>query len=201
MHFSLLFAVLLAPCANGIDVHVKDSLVDVNAKVAPVSAVIECLGQKLDIEVVDQDKVLPTRVISVAMRRQAPREAVEQILVQAGMNYALQLEKKTGGALKRIVITGTKPIPPGAPVMPASDVPPAASAEAPAEPPAAATASPSPAPSGAGGPGSFRERRRERQERRGGGGRPLPPGPDAGPGAAPPSPPPYQEPRSLTPTS
>jgi hypothetical protein len=199
MHFSLMFAVLLAPCANGIDVHVKDSLVDVAAKMAPVSAVLECLGGKLDIDVVDQDKVLPTRVISVALRHQSSREAVEQILVQAGMNYALQLEKKTGGAIKRIVITGTKPIPPGAPVMPASEVP-ASAGEAPtAAPPATTTnQAPTPAPNGAGGTETLRDRRRDRQERmRGGGGRPLPPGSDA----APTSPPLYPEPRSLTPTS
>lgn len=205
----LAVAAVLLSCGAGIEVQVKESLVDVTAKGAPVAAVLACLGEKTEIDIVDLDKVLPSRTADVAFRRQSPRQAIERVLVQAGLNYALQTDN-SGAVVQRIVITGTKAVPAsGAPDPVAVPLPMAggeAPVAAPSPEPVATAAMPLPLPQG---PGGYRDRFDGRRR-----GRDRFQGRTSFPGAAAPTTPPtqpveptgaaaplYPEPHALTPTS
>jgi hypothetical protein len=107
MVLSLVVSTLLLSCGNGIEIQIKESLVDVTARSVPVSALIDCLGQRMEIKVIDPEKALSTRTVSVDVRHETARQAIEQVLIQSGLQYALGMDK-SGASIKTLVITGNR---------------------------------------------------------------------------------------------
>jgi hypothetical protein len=111
---------LLMACGSGIDIRVQNASVDVTAKSVPTSAVLDCLAEKLEIKVVYLDGDPPSKPLNLDLKGQTVRQAIEQVLLESQLNYALGADK-SGSGIKTIVITGKKG--PGGGAMPAQPTP------------------------------------------------------------------------------
>ena len=118
-------ALLAGPLSAEVQVALRDGRVDVAARGAPLSEVLERLAQQTHMEVT-YDGAPPRQLVTASVQSATPAEAVLSVLEGLGVNYALQLDA-TGRDVKTLLLiapkTGAAPPRPGA-AVPAVRVPP-----------------------------------------------------------------------------
>lgn len=119
---------LAAPASAEVQVALRDGRVDVAARSAPLSEVLDRLARQTHMEVT-YDGAPPRQLVTATVQAATPAEAVVSVLEGLGVNYALQLDPtgqqvnkllliapKSGGApAARPAADGPTPRPPAAP--------------------------------------------------------------------------------------
>jgi hypothetical protein len=111
MYLAFWATALLMACPSGIDIHVKGESIDLTAKSAPVSAVIDCLADELGIQVVYLDGAPPAKNVNLDLRGQTSLQAIENVFIETGLNYVLG--KDVSGKVKKVIVSkrGAAPVP------------------------------------------------------------------------------------------
>jgi hypothetical protein len=119
--------VLLAGSARAeVQVALRDGRVDVAARSAPLSEVLDRLGQQTRMEVT-YDGAPPRQLVTATVEAATPAQAVLAVLEGLGVNYALQLDASGREVRSLLVIapkTGSAPARPAAPAPAARVLPP-----------------------------------------------------------------------------
>lgn len=112
------FALLAArPAAAEVTVAVNDGRVDVAARGAPLSDVLERLARQTGMQV-SYEGAPPRNLVTAAVQAATPAQAVLSVLEGLGVNYALQLDR-TGREVRTLLLVTTRGnVPAAAPPLP-----------------------------------------------------------------------------------
>ena len=113
------------PARAEVTVAVNDGRVDLTARSAPLSDVLDRLARQIQMQVT-YDGAPPRHLVTAAVQAATPAQAVLSVLEGLGVNYALQLDR-TGAQVTTLLLITTPPsgaAPARAAVTPAARVPP-----------------------------------------------------------------------------
>jgi hypothetical protein len=152
IHSAAAFLLLRAAAPADLAVDVRESVVDVRAKKAPLEAVLNALAQKTGMKVI-YDTEPPQDPVTLDLRNVSVAVAIPQILRGHGITYAIRFGPSGLDVVTLLLTTGGTPAatgshaPPPPPPPDETEPPEVASEEPPAgsEPPAP-TPSPAPGP-------------------------------------------------------
>jgi hypothetical protein len=117
---------LARPAASEVTVALNDGRVDLTARSAPLSDVLDRLARQTQMQVT-YDGAPPRHLVTAAVQAATPAQAVLAVLEGLGVNYALQLDA-TGAQVTTLLLVTTPP--PGVPAgraalpVPSARVPP-----------------------------------------------------------------------------
>ena len=142
---SVAAALLLgATCAAGVEIKPgSNGGLDLEAKQAPISAVLECLSVQTGLKVTNPSGVISSRKLTLSLRGKTEVQLISELLSEGGLNYGLTTDRsgthvamlilvglraKTGGAAGAAGSPGPLPLAP-LPVFDELDVAPAPAAD------------------------------------------------------------------------
>ena len=109
------------PASSEVTVAVTEGRVDLTARSAPLSDVLDHLARQTHMQVT-YDGAPPRHLVTAALLSATPAQAVLSVLEGLGVNYALQLDRT--GAQVTTLLLFTTPAAGGAPARAAAPVPP-----------------------------------------------------------------------------
>lgn len=106
MSASLLGLLVASSCGAGVDVRVaSDRTLDVEAKSASVSSVLECLSEKAGFKMVIEPGLAMRQSVTISLSRRTPTQAVIGVLDGQGLNYAYTSDP-SGSRVLMLLISG-----------------------------------------------------------------------------------------------
>ena len=103
----VLLALTASLSAAEVTVRVSGGHVDLAAKAAPLSEVLDRLGRQTGMKVVYEGPA-PRQLVTLSLAGRSPAEAVASILEGQGLNYALVLDV-TATRVDKLLVTGSSP--------------------------------------------------------------------------------------------
>src|SRR5687768_12723182 len=99
------------PAAAEVNVAVNDGRVDLSARSAPLSDVLDRLARQTAMQVT-YEGAPPRNLVTAALQSATPVQAVLSVLEGLGLNYALQLDR-TGRQVRTLLLVSRTGGPPG----------------------------------------------------------------------------------------
>jgi type II secretory pathway component GspD/PulD (secretin) len=90
--------------SSGFDVRVKEGLVTIDARAAPLSDVLDQLGHQTGMKVV-YEAGRPRQIVSAAIEGLPPADALAKLLEGLGVGYGFSLDA-TGARVETLIISG-----------------------------------------------------------------------------------------------
>lgn len=111
---SLALGLLMASnCGGGVDVRVApDKTLDLEAKNAPISSVLECLSERAGFKMVMEPGIATTQPVTISLSRRTPAQALVGVLDGLLLNYAFSSDR-TGAQVLMLLVSGRAARAPG----------------------------------------------------------------------------------------
>jgi hypothetical protein len=111
----------VAAARADVDVRLVEGKVDLHARSAPLSEILDRLGRLTGMKVVYEGPP-PRQSLTVTLQDRTPAEAVLTLLDGAGLNYAMLMDK-TGTQVQQLLMAGSAPMASSRPSAPAPRFP------------------------------------------------------------------------------
>ena len=106
MMLSLLSLLVVSSCGSGVDVRVGlDKTLELDARNAPLSSVLECLAERAGFKMVLEPSVSTRQPITLSLTRRTAAAAVVGVLEGRRLNYAYSSDR-TGTRVLMLLISG-----------------------------------------------------------------------------------------------
>jgi hypothetical protein len=100
--------VLGAACASGVQVEVRPmGKIDIDAKAAPLGALLECLSERTGLKVVNTTGALSSVKITLSLLGKTEVQVVSELMAEGRMNYGLTTDAE-GNRVKVLLLQGVR---------------------------------------------------------------------------------------------